>query len=148
MIAIGSDHGGYKLKEEIKKYFDEKGIEYRDFGIDSEERTDYPIYAKKVAQAVQSKECEGGILLCRSGYGMTVVANKFKGIRAASISNEEAAKFAKADDDINVITLGGDYLTINEAICIIRNWLATEFKGGRYAERLEMINDIESQNMK
>ena len=137
-----------KLKEEIKKYFDEKGIEYRDFGTDSEERTDYPIYAKKVAQAVQSKECEGGILLCRSGYGMTVVANKFKGIRAASISNEEAAKFAKADDDINVITLGGDYLTINEAICIIRNWLATEFKGGRYAERLEMINDIESQNMK
>lgn len=148
MIAIGSDHGGYKLKEEIKKYFDEKGIEYRDFGTDSEERTDYPIYAKKVAQAVQSKECEGGILLCRSGYGMTVVANKFKGIRAASISNEEAAKFAKADDDINVITLGGDYLTINEVICIIRNWLATEFKGGRYAERLEMINDIESQNMK
>lgn len=148
MIAIGSDHGGYKLKEEIKKYFDEKGIEYRDFGTDSEERTDYPIYAKKVAQAVQSKECEGGILLCRSGYGMTVVANKFKGIRAASISNEEAAKFARADDDINVITLGGDYLTINEAICIIRNWLATEFKGGRYAERLEMINDIESQNMK
>lgn len=148
MIAIGSDHGGYKLKEEIKKYFDEKGIEYRDFGTDSEERTDYPIYAKKVAQAVQSKECEGGILLCRSGYGMTVVANKFKGIRAASISNEEAAKFAKSDDDINVITLGGDYLTINEAICIIRNWLATEFKGGRYAERLEMINDIESQNMK
>ena len=148
MIAIGSDHGGYKLKEEKKKYFDEKGIEYRDFGTDSEERTDYPIYAKKVAQAVQSKECEGGILLCRSGYGMTVVANKFKGIRAASISNEEAAKFAKADDDINVITLGGDYLTINEAICIIRNWLATEFKGGRYAERLEMINDIESQNMK
>ncbi|MEI3410548.1 MAG: ribose 5-phosphate isomerase B [Clostridia bacterium] len=148
MIAIGSDHGGYKLKEEIKKYFDEKGIEYKDFGTDSEERTDYPIYAKKVAQAVQSKECEGGILLCRSGYGMTVVANKFKGIRAASISNEEAAKFAKADDDINVITLGGDYLTINEAICIIRNWLAAEFKGGRYAERLEMINDIESQNMK
>ena len=148
MIAIGSDHGGYKLKEEIKKYFDDKGIEYRDFGTDSEERTDYPIYAKKVAQAVQSKECEGGILLCRSGYGMTVVANKFKGIRAASISNEEAAKFAKADDDINVITLGGDYLTINEAICIIRNWLAAEFKGGRYAERLEMINDIESQNMK
>ena len=148
MIALGADHGGYKLKEKIKKYLEESGIEYKDYGTNSEERTDYPIYAKKVAQAVQSKECEGGILLCRSGYGMTVVANKFKGIRAASISNEEAAKFAKADDDINVITLGGDYLTINEAICIIRNWLATEFKGGRYAERLEMINDIESQNMK
>ena len=148
MIAIGSDHGGYKLKEEIKKYFEEKNIEYRDFGTDSEERTDYPIYAKKVAEAIQKKECDCGILVCRSGYGMTVVANKFRGIRAAAIHDEESAKFAKADDDINVITLGGDYLTINEAICIIRNWLATEFKGGRYAERLEMINDIESQNMK
>ena len=79
---------------------------------------------------------------------MTVVANKFKGIRAASIYNEESAKFAKADDDINVITLGGDYLTINEAICIIRNWLAAEFKGGRYQDRLEMLEEIERENMK
>ena len=79
---------------------------------------------------------------------MTVVANKFKGIRAANVTDEEAAKFAKADDDINVITLGGDYLTVNEAICIIRNWIGTEFKGGRYAERLKMIDDIENKNMK
>lgn len=148
MIALGCDHGGYKLKEEIKKYFDEKKIEYKDFGTYSEERTDYPIYAKKVAEAVQNKECTGGILLCRSGYGMTVVANKYKGIRAASISDEESAKFAKADDDINIITLGGDYLTVNKAICIIRNWLGTEFKGGRYAERLKMVEEIENENMK
>ena len=138
MIAIGSDHGGYKLKEEIKKYFDEKGMEYKDFGTYTEERTDYPIYAKKVAEAVQSKECDCGILVCRSGYGMTVVANKFRG----------SAKFAKADDDINVITLGGDYIDTNEAICIIRNWLGTEFKGGRYEERLKMIDEIEDKNMK
>ena len=148
MIAIGCDHGGYKLKKEIEKYFQEKGIEYKDFGTDNEERTDYPIYAKKVAMAVQSKECDLGILLCRSGFGMTVVANKYKGIRAASIINEESAKFAKADDDINVITLGGDYLTINQAICIIRNWLGTNFKGGRYEERLKMIEEIENENMK
>lgn len=148
MIAIGADHGGYKLKEEIEKYFDEKDIEYKDFGTDSEERTDYPIYAKKVAEAIQSKECDYGILVCRSGYGMTVVANKYKGIRAASILNEESAKFAKADDDINVITLGGDYLSTNQAICIIRNWLGTEFKGGRYEERLKMIEEIENNNMK
>ena len=148
MIAIGSDHGGYKLKEEIKKYFDEKGMEYKDFGTYTEERTDYPIYAKKVAEAVQSKECDCGILVCRSGYGMTVVANKFKGIRAATILNEESAKFAKADDDINVITLGGDYLSTNQAICIIRNWLGTEFKGGRYLERLKMVEEIEGNNMK
>lgn len=148
MIAIGADHGGYKLKEEIKKYLHENEIEYRDYGTDSEERTDYPIYAKKVAEAVNKKECDLGILVCRSGYGMTVVANKFKGVRAASVENEEAAKFAKADDDINVITLGADYLTTNQAICIIRNWLGTEFKGGRYEERLKMVYEIEENNMK
>ena len=148
MIAIGADHGGYKLKEEIKKYFEEKRIEYKDFGTYDEERTDYPIYAKKVAEAIQNKECDLGILVCRSGYGMTVTANKFKGIRAAAILNEESAKFAKADDDINVITLGGDYITTNEAICIVRNWIATEFKGGRYQERLEMLEKIENRNMK
>ena len=148
MIARGSDHGGYKLKEEIKKYLEEKNIKYKDFGTENEERTDYPIYASRVAEAIQKKECNLGILLCRSGYGMTVVSNKFKGIRAATIFNEEEAKFAKADDDINVITLGGDYLTTNEAICIIRNWLGTEFKGGRYAERLKMVEEIEEKNMK
>lgn len=148
MIAIGADHGGYKLKEEIKRYFEEKGIEYKDYGTYDEQRTDYPIYAKKVAEAINNKECDCGILICRSGYGMTVVANKFKGIRAAAILNEESAKYAKADDDINVITLGGDYLSTNQAICIIRNWLGTEFKGGRYEDRLKMIDEIENNNMK
>lgn len=148
MIAIGADHGGYKLKEEIKKYLEEKDIPYIDLGTDTEERTDYPIYASKVAEAICNGQADKGILVCRSGYGMTVVANKYKGIRAASVSNEEAAKFAKADDDINVITLGGDYLTVNQAICIIRNWLGTEFKGGRYQERLDMIKEIEDKNMK
>lgn len=148
MIAIGADHGGYKLKEEIKRYFEEKEIQYKDFGTYDEERTDYPIYAKKVSESIQNKESNCGILICRSGYGMTVAANKFKGIRAASIFDEESAKFAKADDDINVITLGGDYLSTNQAICIIRNWLGTEFKGGRYEERLNMLKEIENDNMK
>ncbi len=148
MIALGCDHGGYKLKEEIRKYLEEKEIEYKDFGSYSEERTDYPIYAKKVAEAIQNKECDKGILCCRSGHGMVVVANKFKGIRAATIADREAAIHAKADDDINVITLGGDYLSVNEAICIIRNWIATEFKNGRYQERIDMINEIEKENMK
>ena len=148
MIALGADHGGYKLKEEIKRYLDESGIEYKDYGTNSEERTDYPIYAKKVAEAIQNKECDCGILVCRSGYGMTVVANKFKGIRAASIHDQESAKFAKADDDINVITISGNNTSIEEAIKIIRMWLGTEFKGGRYQERIEMINKIEKENMK
>lgn len=148
MIAIGSDHGGYKLKEEIKKYLSEIGIEYKDFGTYSEERTDYPIYAKKVAEAINSKECDKGILLCKSGCGMAIVANKFKGIRAGLVINENEAKFAKADDDINVITISGNNTSIEEAIKIIRMWLGTEFKGGRYQERIEMINKIEKENMK
>ncbi len=84
MIAIGSDHGGYKLKEEIKKYLEEKDIEYKDYGTNSEERADYPEIAKKVAEAIQNGEADKGILICRSGFGMTVAANKFKGIRGSS----------------------------------------------------------------
>ncbi len=148
MIAIGSDHGGYKLKEELKKYLDEIDVEYKDFGTDSLERTDYPIYAKLVAEAVSKGECERGILVCRSGHGMTVVANKFKGIRAANFTSEDEARFAKADDDINIAAIGGDYVETAEAIRIVRTWIATEFKGGRYQERIDMINEIEKQNMK
>lgn len=148
MISLGSDHGGYELKEEIKKYLDEIGIEYKDFGTNTEERTDYPIYAKEVASAILRKECDKGILLCKSGCGMSIVANKFKGIRAGLIVNENEAKFAKADDDINVITISGNNTSIQEAIKIIRMWLGTEFKGGRYQERIQMINNIEKENMK
>ena len=148
MIALGCDHGGYLLKEEIKKYLEEKQIPYKDYGTNSLERTDYPIYAEKVAKAIQKKECDKGILICRSGHGMTVAANKFKGIRAANIIDEENARHAKADDDINVITLSGDEMKVNTAICIIRSWLGTEFKGGRYLERIQMIEEIEKENMK
>ena len=148
MIAIGADHGGYKLKEEIKKYLDELGIEYKDFGTYDEARTDYPIYAQKVAEEVSSKRCELGILACRSGAGMTIVANKFKGIRAANFTNEEETKFSKSDDNINVAVFGGDYISPDQAIRMVRIWLATEFKGGRYLERIQMIEEIEKENMK
>ena len=132
MIAVGCDHGGYKLKEEIKKYLEEIGLEYKDFGTYNEERTDYPIYAREVASSVSKGECEKGILICRSGHGMAIVANKFKGVRAASITSEDDARFAKADDDVNVMTLGADCLEKNKAIRIIRTWSATDFKGEIY----------------
>ena len=148
MIALGSDHGGYKLKEEIKKYLEEVGINYKDFGTDSEERTDYPIYAKKVADAIIEKECDKGILLCKSGCGMAIVANKFKGIRATNCLNENMAKYARMHNDSNVLTLGADELTVNEAICILRIWIATEFEGGRHEERIKLIEEIEKENMK
>ena len=148
MIAIGSDHGGYQLKEEIKKYFEEKDIAYKDMGCISEERVDYPNIAKEVAIQVQSKQCEKGILICRSGIGMSIVANKFKGIRCTPCHNEYTAKFAKLHNNGNVLSIGADDVTVNEAICMIRIWLATEFDGGRHEERIKIIEEIENENMK
>lgn len=148
MIALGSDHGGYKLKEEIKKYLDEIGIKYKDFGTNSEERTDYPIYAKKVAKSIQNKECTSGILICKTGFGMTIVANKFKGIRCAPCYDEETAKQAKEHSNINILSLPASYLSTSKAISIIRIWIASEFLNGRYSERLQMIEEIEKENMK
>ena len=148
MIALGSDHGGYKLKEEIKKYLDEIGIKYKDFGTNSEERCDYPEFAEAVAKSVQKKECEKGILVCGTGFGVSIVANKYKGIRCAACYNQESAKFAKLHNNINVLALGAEYVSSNEAICILRMIFATEFEGGRHNERLNMIKEIEKDNMK
>lgn len=148
MIAIGSDHGGYALKEEIKKYLNEKEIEYKDFGTFSDERTDYPIYAQKVVKSIQNKECNKGILICRSGYGMAMVANKFRGIRCAACYDEEATKQAKEHSNINVLALPADFLNISKAVILVRVWLASEFLSGRYLERLQMIEEIENNNMK
>lgn len=148
MIAFGSDHGGYQLKEEIKKYLEEKDIPYKDMGCMNEERVDYPNIAKEVAIQVQSKQCEKGILICRSGIGMSIVANKFKGIRCTPCHNEYTAKFAKLHNNGNVLSIGADDVTVNEAICMIRIWLATEFEGGRHEERIKIIEEIENENMK
>lgn len=148
MIAIGSDHGGYKLKEEIKKYLNEKGIEFKDFGTVSEERVDYPEIAKEVSKSVQKKEAEFGILICKTGLGMSIVANKFKGIRCAVCHNENTAKYARLHNNANILALSGQDLTVNDAICILRMWLATEFEGGRHQNRIDMIEEIEKENMK
>ena len=148
MIALGCDHGGYELKQEIKKYLDEKGIEYKDYGCDSLDSVDYPVYAKKVAHAILDGECEKGILICGTGIGISITANKFKGIRAANVHGEEEAKRAKADDNVNIIALSGDTIEIDEAIRTVRTWIATDFKGGRYQERIDMIEKIEKENMK
>ena len=114
----------------------------------NEERVDYPNIAKEVAIQVQSKQCEKGILICRSGIGMSIVANKFKGIRCTPCHNEYTAKFAKLHNNGNVLSIGADDVTVNEAICMIRIWLATEFEGGRHEERIKIIEEIENENMK
>ena len=122
MIAIGSDHGGYKLKEEIKKYLDEKEIKYKDLGAMNEKRVDFPNIAKDVAKEVQAGKCENGILICRSGLGMSICANKFKGIRCAVCHNEYTAKYAKLHNNSNILAIGADDVTTSEAICILRMW--------------------------
>ena len=148
MIVIGADHGGFKLKEEIKKYFDEKEIKYIDQGTFSEESVDYPEIAKAVAKEVSEKRADMGILICRSGIGMAICANKFKGVRCAPCYQEQTAKFSRMHNDANILALGADYITTNEAICIVRQFLATEFEGGRHLSRVELINELEKENMK
>ena len=147
MIAIGSDHGGYKLKEEIKKYLDELGLDYIDFGTDSELSVDYPDIASDVALSVKNKESDFGILVCRSGLGMAIVANKYKGIRAAPIYDETAAKYAKQHNNANIIGIGADYVSVNAAINMVRIYLAAEFEE-RHMTRLRKIAEIEEKNMK
>ena len=148
MIAIGSDHGGYKLKEEIKKYLEEKEIEYTDCGTFDEESVDYPEIAQAVSSEVQDGHAEKGIIICRSGIGMSIVANKFKGIRCAKCNDEQEAKFSRMHNNANVLALGADYMDINKAIRIVRTWIATEFEGGRHESRVKMIEEIENENMK
>ena len=107
MIALGCDHGGYELKQEIKKYLDEKGIEYKDYGCDSLDSVDYPVYAKKVAHAILDGECEKGILICGTGIGISITANKFKGIRAAVCTDCFTAEATRLHNDANILALGG-----------------------------------------
>lgn len=148
MLYIGSDHRGYDLKEELKKYLDEKEISFVDCGTDSKEITHYPILAKRVASSVQESSDNNGILICATGVGMNIVANKFKGIRAGICFDEEMAKEAKAHDDINVLVLPADFVNVSKAVAIVRAWIGTEALGGRYKDRIKMINEIENDNMK
>ena len=148
MIAIGCDHGGYTLKEEIKKYLDENHISYKDIGCMSEEIVDYPNIAANVAMEVQSKKCDKGILICRSGIGMSICANKFKGIRCALCHNETIAKFSRLHNDSNILAIGADYVTVKQAISILKMWITTEFEGGRHESRVKLISQLEDRNMK
>ena len=148
MIAIGSDHRGYKLKEEIKKYLEDENIEYKDFGTYSDERMNFPGIGKLVAKSVQDGDAEKGILICGTGFGMAIVANKYRGIRCTPCVTENAARYAKSHNNANILALGAEELSVNAAINIIRTWIATEFSGGIYEERIKIIEEIEKENMK
>ena len=142
MIALGCDHGGYELKQEIKKYLDEKGIEYKDFGCDSTESVDYPVYAKKVAKAIQSGECEKGILICGTGIGISIAANKIKGVRCALCSDCFSAQATREHNNANVLAMGGRVIGPGLAVKIVDTFLNTEFSNDeRHVRRISQIED-------
>ena len=140
MIAIGCDHGGYELKLEIIKYLEKKGLEYKDFGCDSLESVDYPIYARKVGQAILDGECEKGILICGTGIGISITANKMKGIRCALCSDCFSAEATRLHNDTNIVALGGRVVGPELAIKIVDTFLHTEFsRDERHARRIAMM---------
>jgi ribose 5-phosphate isomerase B len=142
-IAIGSDHAGFRLKEKIKEFLLSKGYEVLDFGTNSTEPAHYPIFAKEVARAIQRKEADFGILICGSGIGMCITANKFKGIRAALCLNEYMARMSRRHNNANVLCLGDRVLGEELALSIVSAWLSEKFEGGRHQKRLELIQEIE-----
>lgn len=147
MIAIGSNHAGYKLKEEIKKYLEEKQISYVDVGVEQEESVEYPEIAKQVSKLIQDKKCESGIIISKTGLGMSIVANKFKGIKCVPCYDEYTAKYSKLYHNSNVLALGAEDLDISTAKYILRMWLATDYEGDSATELIK-IEEIERENMK
>ncbi|MBE6914726.1 MAG: ribose 5-phosphate isomerase B [Ruminococcaceae bacterium] len=145
MIAIGSDHGGFELKEYIKKHLDEQGIAYKDFGTNCADSCDYPVYAEAVSRAVVSGEMEKGILVCGTGIGVSIAANKIKGVRAALCGDCYSAEFTRLHNDANVLALGARVVGSGLAVKIVDTFLSTEFMGGHHTHRIEMIAEIEER---
>jgi ribose 5-phosphate isomerase B len=143
MIALGSDHVGFEPKEPIRKYLEERGVALRDLGMHSRERTDYPRCARLIAEAVAAGEFIRGILFCGTGVGVSIAANKVKGIRAVVCSEPCSARLSRQHNDTNILCLGSRVVGIELAKMIIDEWLAAEFEGGRHAHRVQMIADIE-----
>ena len=142
MIAIGSDHGGYELKEAVKKHLTEAGYEILDCGCDSKESCDYPVYGKAVARKVQSGEAEKGILICGTGIGISITANKFKGIRAALCSDCFSAQATREHNDANILAMGARVVGEGLALKIVDTFLNTPFsEGERHKRRIAMIED-------
>ena len=143
-IAIGFDHAGFDAKDDVISTLDELGIEYHDFGTSSADSVDYPDFARKVAVAVASGEYGQGILVCGSGTGMAIAANKVKGIRAAAAWNEETARLARQHNNANVLAIGSRTTPQGTIPAIIKAWFASDFEGGRHERRIEKIGQIET----
>ena len=144
MIGIGSDHGGYGLKQSIIAYLKDKGYEYKDYGTYTEDSCDYPVYGAAVAHAVASGECERGIVICGTGIGISIAANKVKGVRCALCGDCYSAEYTRRHNDANVLALGARVLGPGLAEKIVETFLTTEFEGGRHARRIALISELEN----
>lgn len=144
-IAIGSDHAGFKLKETVKEFLKTSGIEVIDFGTHSEESADYPDFAFPVAEAVAKKEFDFGILICGTGIGMSITANKVAGIRAALCNDLFTANCSKEHNDANVLCMGGRIVGEGLAKAIVQTWLEKKFQGGRHERRVKKIEEYETK---
>lgn len=142
-IALASDHAGYAEKERLKTVLSDLGVEFEDLGPASEESVDYPDYARKVADQVAQGQVEQGLLVCGSGTGMAITANKVPGVRAAVAWSEEIARLARQHNNANVLALGARTTPADEIPKIVRAWFSTEFEGGRHAERVAKISEVE-----
>lgn len=141
-IGIGSDHGGFELKESIIDFLKEQEIDFVDYGTYSRDSVDYPDFGQKVGQAVVKKEVDRGIVVCGTGIGISIAANKVKGVRCALCSDCFSAKMSRQHNDANVLALGGRVLGVELALEIVRTYLSHDFEGGRHALRLEKIDEI------
>ena len=142
MIGLGCDHGGLDLKNVIIDYLKKEGIEYKDFGTYTSDSVDYPVYAKLVANAVASGECEKGILICGTGIGISIAANKVKGIRCALCHDVFSAKATREHNDSNILAMGGSVIGPGSAVEVVKAWLGTDFSGDeRHLRRIRMIEE-------
>lgn len=144
-IALASDHAGYRYKEHLKHFLQGKGYEVFDAGTYSEERADYPDYGEKAARKVADNEADAGVLVCGSGIGISIAANKVPGIRAANCTSVEMATLARQHNNANVVAVGQRLISATEAEQIVEAFLTTEFEGGRHEERVKKIHNIEQQ---
>lgn len=145
-IGIGNDHSALELKSEILAHLKERGYEVTDYGTNSPESCDYPVYGEIVGHAVADGEVDKGILICGTGLGISLAANKVKGVRAAVCSEPYTAKMSRAHNDCNILALGARVVGAELAKMIVDTWLDTEFEGGRHQKRVDMIMDIEHRN--
>ncbi len=143
-IAMGCDHGGFALKEIIKKYISEKDIQVEDFGCFDENSVDYPPIAAKAARSVAEKKNDLGILICSTGIGISICANKVNGIRAALCTDRHCAEMTRRHNNANILCMGGHVVTAETAIRIVDVFLSREFEGGRHQRRIDLITDIEN----